>query len=232
MNGGLKVDQIGSIGGRIILSDDVDFIGRPYVNSDTAGFAKVLRGARSVRVNFDREYLDQPVVNVSLTFDEGISSEIDKIFNNVQYAVTEKSSRGFTILLSREANDDMSFSWIALAVKNAKVFESEEKNGAAEPVFVPNTEVSLPVIYSENNTTTQTTSSEEGVGFNTMTSTSTVVDLESGLENANEEEGSTTTQEESPSSIEEISTDNAEPTLEHEPTIISEEVEIDTTIVE
>jgi len=163
MNGGLKVDQIGSLGGQIVFSDDVEFIGRPYVNSDTAGFAKIFKGAKSVRINFDREYLSQPVINTTITFDENSALDVDNLFNsNVQYVVTERTVNGFTILLSREAGADMTFSWFALAVKNSKTFRSEEINLPLIPNVLPTLiEADPSSQYFENNTTTEPVVSSE-----------------------------------------------------------------------
>ena len=120
---GLTVDHVSSLNDAISFSNDVVFFGRPYFTSDTGGFATISEGARRVQVTFDKEYIDSPVVNASIALEN--SGSEDQIFSdNVQYLITDKSTKGFTIMLNHSAPIDMKFSWIALAVKNAKVFTS------------------------------------------------------------------------------------------------------------
>lgn len=142
LNGGLRVDSIGSVSNALTFLNDLIFIGRPYFNSDTAGFAVVRAGERRVTVTFDQEYLDQPVVNTTISLDQ-IQDPVartaleESIFsNNIRYLITEKTTLGFTILLSQAAPADIGFSWIALAVKNAKTFTAP-LNASAPPVPPP-----------------------------------------------------------------------------------------------
>src|SRR6185436_3330554 len=68
INGGLKVNSIASVGDFLTLQNDTEFIGRPYLNADTAGFAVIKANAKVVEVSFDREYLGQPIVNANISF--------------------------------------------------------------------------------------------------------------------------------------------------------------------
>jgi hypothetical protein len=143
--GGLIVDGISALGQAITLNSDTIFIGRPYFNNDTAGFAEIKAGARFVEIVFDREYLAQPIVNVNITLanSDTLRSEadpqkieelkareaelIEQLFNSgVQYLVTRKSEKGFTIMLNRPVQQNIVFSWVALAVKDAKIFTSKD----------------------------------------------------------------------------------------------------------
>ena len=138
---GLQVDSIGAIGDVISLASDVSFIGRPYFNADTAGFAKVVQGRQSVDVTFDRDYLEQPVVSASISLNDGDDAAADAILNqDVRFVLARKTLHGFSIRLNRPAPTDILFSWIALAVKNAKLF-------GEEPAALP---VDSPVGPSEN----------------------------------------------------------------------------------
>jgi hypothetical protein len=38
------------------------------------------------------------------------------------YIISDRTSKGFTITLNKEALDDLTFSWIVIAVKDAKNF--------------------------------------------------------------------------------------------------------------
>ncbi len=134
---GLSVDSISAIGSQLEILSDLNFIGRPYFNTDTAGFAVIKKNAQTVEVTFDRAYLEQPIVSTGITQNVDASSTSDtqildannfsqNIFNNnIQFVVIKKSSLGFTITLNKPAPTDISFSWIALAVKSAKLFSSK-----------------------------------------------------------------------------------------------------------
>ncbi|MCC6934683.1 MAG: hypothetical protein IT406_03305, partial [Candidatus Yanofskybacteria bacterium] len=118
---GLSIDSIGAISTALNLTSDTIFLGRPYFNSDTAGFAVIERGAREVRVTFDSEYLSQPVVMISIS--EEASESADNLFA-APYAVVAKDVTGFTIRVAHPVESDLRFSWVALAVNNAKTFHS------------------------------------------------------------------------------------------------------------
>ncbi|MDO8604008.1 MAG: hypothetical protein Q7K40_01180, partial [bacterium] len=128
---GLEVNTISSVSSdEVTFSSDTIFFGRPYFTTDTAGFAVVKKGSREVTVTFDREYLEQPIVNASISLNETADTATDTtkaeaIFgNDIRYLITKKNAKGFTILLNKPAVDDTQFSWTAFAVKGAKTFES------------------------------------------------------------------------------------------------------------
>jgi hypothetical protein len=140
-NGGLKVDSIGSIGTLLSIQSDVEFFGTPYFTADTAGFAIIKPGAQSVDIEFSHEYLAQPMVNATISFensagsndpdeqeakDAAIASTLNFLQAGVSYAVTNKTVKGFTIVLNKPAPEEIRFSWISLAVKNANTFSSIE----------------------------------------------------------------------------------------------------------
>ncbi|PIT92769.1 MAG: hypothetical protein COU08_00775 [Candidatus Harrisonbacteria bacterium CG10_big_fil_rev_8_21_14_0_10_42_17] len=124
---GLRVDHIGALGDRVRFIGDVEF-GRPYFNHDTAGFAIVRAGERSVAVTFTEEYLAQPVVTATIALEtqdnvEDLATLEEAIFqNDVRYLVTKKDVRGFSILLNKPVPFDIGFSWVALAVQDANIF--------------------------------------------------------------------------------------------------------------
>ena len=67
---GLEVDSITALDDVIALNSDAIFFGRPYFNSDTAGFAVVKQGQTNVEVTFDKEYSDQPIVSANISLDK------------------------------------------------------------------------------------------------------------------------------------------------------------------
>jgi Head domain of trimeric autotransporter adhesin len=142
MNGGLIVDTIGSIGDLLSINSDVEFFGTPYFTADTAGFAVIKAGVQTVDVTFGHEYLAQPIVNASVSFEQDIDQanlndaarEVLKndaiaatqsfLAQGISYAVTNKSKFGFTIVLSKAPTSDVKMSWTAFAVRNASTFMS------------------------------------------------------------------------------------------------------------
>jgi hypothetical protein len=146
-NRGMRVDEIGSnTSSTIALLSDTLFIGRPFFNQDSGGFALIRAGETSTTVNFAREYLEQPIVNTSISLENNTSTEninAEAIFSSgTQYLVANKSTSGFKILINKAAPVDILFSWIALAVPEAKTFQSE--------VATPVTEA-LPVLSGSSN---------------------------------------------------------------------------------
>ena len=145
--GGLAVDTITSLGDLLTFTSDTEFIGRPYLNSDSGGFAVIQRGTRSVEIVFAREYLEQPVVNATIALDDtqidtNTSTNIHEveqaIFDSgMIYLITQKNTKGFTILLNKPAPTDISFSWTAFAVKNPKTFfslkEEQQETSDTQP---------------------------------------------------------------------------------------------------
>jgi hypothetical protein len=146
---GLYVNSISSPNDFITLFSDTLFIGRPYFNADTAGLAVIKAGEREVRIEFDEEYLSEPIVNATVTFenieDDALTTEIDEsqalttledefLAANVRYVITRKDTKGFTILLAEDAPVDVRLSWIALAVKDARIVISGEEPEIVETV--------------------------------------------------------------------------------------------------
>ncbi len=149
--GGLRVDTITANAGTMIaMMSNITFFGTPYFNADMGGFAVIPAGATEVRVAFEKEYLVKPVVNASVSLDDAATGDVaaqaqltqrerDVFAGDVRFIVTRKSTTGFTILLAKAADVDMTFSWIALAIKDAKTAIGDE------PVAVP-VEESAPTV--------------------------------------------------------------------------------------
>ena len=124
--------------------DDVaEFSVPPLFNSDTAGFAVIKAGGDKVEVVFDRAYISSPVVSATISFEDTTDSimtdqEASTFFaEGIQLAVTNKTQNKFTIRINKPAPQDIRFSWIALAVKNPKIFESVISGLVIEPTSTP-----------------------------------------------------------------------------------------------
>jgi hypothetical protein len=114
--------------GNIIFDSVVEFNMAPVFNKDTAGFAMIKEGDKSVRITFEKPYAMTPAVTASISFegtdniDESNASTL--LSANVTSIIVSKDTTGFTILLNKRAPQNIRFSWIALGVKDAKTFES------------------------------------------------------------------------------------------------------------
>src|SRR6185436_12567621 len=126
---GLTIEAGGeNLKGKITFGTAVEFVVPPIFSKDTAGFALIKEGDRKVRVTFEEPYAMTPVVTTSMTFESTDNIDdvtTDDLFaKNLNSIVLEKDTTGFTILLNKNAPHNVRFSWIALGVKDAKVFES------------------------------------------------------------------------------------------------------------
>ncbi len=139
----------------------------PTFSSNTAGFAIIAEGQQSVEVTFDEAYAKQPIVSVSITSDaspllDGADKDLKKDIEaveadfaaayfdgDIKYIVTKKSERGFTIVLNKSAPRELQFSWVALAVSDARVSRSQDETTPVieeiVPVMLDETSVILPV---------------------------------------------------------------------------------------
>jgi len=61
---------------------------------------------------------------------------------NYSFVVVNKSAKGFTIVLNKRAEDDIEFSWIALAVKDAKLSFSKEILNFVQQALSPTPSIS------------------------------------------------------------------------------------------
>ncbi|QQR60514.1 hypothetical protein IPH19_03830 [Candidatus Uhrbacteria bacterium] len=139
--GGLRVDTLTSIGDLMTIAGNVEFTGPIMVNRDTAGFAVITTGMKRVRIAFDRPYLVKPVVQATVTF-ETLEEEdpgqeelrIQSYFDqNMRYVVTRVTKEGFEIWFDKPVQQDVRFSWLALAPKNAEEVLSTDMNDAPVP---------------------------------------------------------------------------------------------------
>ena len=175
------------IGGGLQVNGDVVFFGRPYLNSDSGGFAVVGAGQDHVNISFTDPYVAQPVVSVTLTLDitnnSGNTTAQAVFANGVTYLVTNKSDNGFTILLNKPAPADVTFSWIALAVNGAKTFTLVSSVSSASPSPSPSPpggSVLTGTGAGADVTTITTTDTTTTVPTSTDTGTDTSADASAG----------------------------------------------------
>jgi hypothetical protein len=124
----LLVSQFAYFINDVVFKGNVRFDSSPTFNNDTAGFAVIKKGLDTVQVNFNQEYAaGAPVVTTSIALEKMGDSVLQKqledaILNgNISYVITQRTTKGFLIKLNQVAPEDISFSWVALSVKDAKV---------------------------------------------------------------------------------------------------------------
>lgn len=125
--------------GNVIFRSDVSFRGRATFNNDVAGFAVIKKGSDQIQVTFENEYEQSPIVTASFALDALSPSpeESADSFKARQYAqekellekdlrlfITKRTGKGFTILLNNPVEADVTVSWNATAVKDARVITS------------------------------------------------------------------------------------------------------------
>jgi|GEM_PF-2660663 len=137
----LRVTHLAEFLDKTIFHNDVLFLGRPTFNKDTAGFATIQKNADHVTITFEKEYDQLPIINATLTLDQSGSdqSALQKQILNAGYTylITQRSTKGFTILLNKAAAQDLSFSWISLAVNTANTFHGSTNDVINSPQPAP-----------------------------------------------------------------------------------------------
>lgn len=110
--------------GRPIFEDGLDISGQPTFDKDTAGYAIIKENNQSVMVEFDKGYDAPPIITASLSLQQYKESNVralaeDLLFiTDVKYIITNVSKKGFEIMMDKNADSDIPFSWHALAVND------------------------------------------------------------------------------------------------------------------
>ncbi len=128
----------------VTFERDVAIDGTLWLNKDTAGLARINPGQKTVRITFDGQYEDQPVVSTSLNdttvtteaYQAYITSGLCDIANgpagcqdklrqallsqDVRFIIAHQDNTGFTVELEKPTQQQLTFSWIALMVKDKK----------------------------------------------------------------------------------------------------------------
>jgi hypothetical protein len=106
----------------VLFKGKTTFENIPLFNRDTAGYAMIKRGEKKVDVTFGTDFPSIPVINATMTFDRlssGQSTLEDSIIRGrYLYFVTDRTTKGFTILIDKAAADDLYFSWTAFATSD------------------------------------------------------------------------------------------------------------------
>ena len=120
--------QENSENGALVFNNKVEFNAHVAFDGDTVGRTILLAGENEVRIDFEQEYENDPVVTISLTSDVGLD----------RYFVSEADTTGFVIKISPVLNEDVNFNWHAFAMIDSgdEVVEPITEP-ASEPVVEP-----------------------------------------------------------------------------------------------
>jgi hypothetical protein len=121
--------------GRAIFKSEVEFQKAPVFSSNTAGSIIVKKGEKQAEIRFEEALFDTPSISLTPVIDElerkDKEAEFDYksrqerfenmlIAQDVKYSVVKRNKDGFSIKLSKEAPEDMKFSWTAIVSKSFK----------------------------------------------------------------------------------------------------------------
>jgi hypothetical protein len=95
---------------RVTFYEDIEVKGKIYASKDQAGTATIKANSSSTEIIFEKEYLIAPKVVANLAGDDETTF--------VNFKVARKTAKGFTIILQNQIEKDLTFDWIALAVKS------------------------------------------------------------------------------------------------------------------
>jgi hypothetical protein len=125
------VNQLATFFGDVVFKGNVNFEGRPTFNSDVAGLAVIDKGNDFVEVKFNNEYENIPIVTATISLNKDADNQAQKnleediLKGNFSYIITRKTTKGFIIRLNKEAISDITFSWVAISVKDPVATEGK-----------------------------------------------------------------------------------------------------------
>ena len=135
--------------GDVIFKGRISFEKNPEFNKDTAGFALIKKGEKKIEAKFEKEFTDLPIININPLWDldkqtASVADQLEGFFPYIpHYIITNISKAGFTIILEDKAVTDLKFSWVALSVKDAKTYESENSQTLLENLISPTIEPAI-----------------------------------------------------------------------------------------
>jgi hypothetical protein len=131
MSQNMIINQLATFFGDVVFKGNISFEGQPTFNKDVAGLAVIDKDNDFVEVKFDNEYKNIPIVTATISLDKNVDDsaqkalEEDILNGNFQYVITRKTTKGFIIRLNKKATSNITFSWVAISVKDPVTTESK-----------------------------------------------------------------------------------------------------------
>jgi len=108
-----------------LFAGDIQVKGHVAFNEDTVGQAKILAGDTEVRIEFEDEYVYQPIISLT---------PMD--FIERSYKVDNITTSGFDVKINGKQEEDVVFSWYAFGSDSANIFVSDGTKEDIEIVMV------------------------------------------------------------------------------------------------
>lgn len=116
--------------GLVNFKDQVAFNDHVIFNNDSAGKAVIKQGSNKVTVTFKKSYTNIPLVNSNVLLEDtkdanGVVTEAAEVkqqryLTQGYFAmVANVTEEGFTIILNKNADEDLTYSWLAISVSDA-----------------------------------------------------------------------------------------------------------------
>lgn len=133
--GKVLLKLLAQFNGPVEFKDIVNFDKTITQNSDAGGTAVIKKGVKKVSVSFNKEYAQTPIVVASWSFADTkdqtgkmIDSSEDKhqrlLDANFNYLLSNVTTKGFDIIINKNATEGLNLSWLATLVKDAKITTS------------------------------------------------------------------------------------------------------------
>jgi len=110
-----------------LFAGDIQVKGHVAFNEDTVGQAKILAGDTEVRIEFEDEYVYQPVTMVTPRGRAVLETDF-------KYTIVDETTSGFTIEIGGELEEDIEFNWYAFGSDEGKIFVSDGTEESIEIV--------------------------------------------------------------------------------------------------
>jgi len=122
----------------VVFKGPVSFEKPPVFNSDTAGTVTIKKGMDRADVVFGNEYGNVPVVTANLSIDQktGESNadyetrQQEILGKGYTFVISGRNTKKFTIILNKPAEEDITFSWVAISV-NTSVGDNNSSTDSA-----------------------------------------------------------------------------------------------------
>lgn len=114
------------VNGAMNFLADVVFHGHVTVDKDTAGKVKIVAGQTTTHVTFAKQYVNQPIVNITL---QGAN-------NITKYYVDNVTNKGFDIIIDPKQDKDIMINWTAFAT-DEKIENAESPTPTTTPAVSP-----------------------------------------------------------------------------------------------
>ena len=119
--GQLLATQGLTVSGPAVFGDSVEFIKPPKFSEDTAGYGVIQKDTQWVDIVFNNEYSSLPIV----------------IIDSANYVISNKTIKGFRVESRKPAEEDLRFTWMAIAVNNPRTFMSILPTPTPIPTLIP-----------------------------------------------------------------------------------------------